>query len=66
MNDAIDAADHANLAIYTIYFKGEQERQAGEGFPGGRRGGMERRLAGEVEVDIPVVVAAGYPGGGGG
>ena len=26
LNDAIDAADHANVAVYTIYFKGEQER----------------------------------------
>ncbi|HZL49451.1 MAG TPA: VWA domain-containing protein [Terracidiphilus sp.] len=41
LNDAIDAADHANLAVYTIYFKGQQERGANEGFPGGggRRGG---------------------------
>ncbi len=25
LNDAVDAADRANVAIYTIYFKGEQE-----------------------------------------
>jgi VWFA-related protein len=50
LNDAIDAADHANLAVYTVYFKGEQERLMGEGFPGGgRRGG-----------------GGGWPGGGGG
>src|ERR1700739_2806507 len=32
LNDAIDAADKANVVIYTIYFKGEQERSSG-GFP---------------------------------
>jgi VWFA-related protein len=50
LNDAVDAADHANVAVYTIYFKGEQENNGG--FPGsGRRGGMG---------------GGGYPGGGGG
>ena len=50
LNDAIDAADHANLSIYTIYFKGEEERQNsgfspgngghhGGGWPGGGGGG---------------------------
>ena len=40
LNDAVDAADRANLAVYTIYFKGEQER-SDSSFPGsgGRRGG---------------------------
>jgi VWFA-related protein len=52
LNDAVDAADHANVTIYTIYFKGEQESN-GNSFPGqgGRRGGMG---------------GGGYPGGGGG
>jgi VWFA-related protein len=50
MTEAIDAADHANLSIYTIYFKGEQERSDMGGFPG-HRGGMG---------------GGGYPGGGGG
>jgi VWFA-related protein len=52
LNDAVDSADRANLAVYTIYFKGEQERSQ-NGFPGsgGRRGGMG---------------GGGYPGGGGG
>jgi VWFA-related protein len=51
LNDAVDAADRANVAVYTIYFKGEQERSGGGGFPGGggRHGG-----------------GGGYPGGGGG
>jgi len=52
LNDAVDAADKAGLAVYTIYFKGEQERGGG-GFPGsgGHHGGMG---------------GGGYPGGGGG
>jgi VWFA-related protein len=52
LNDAVDAADHANVTVYTIYFKGEQENN-GNNFPGqgGRRGGMG---------------GGGYPGGGGG
>ena len=58
LNDAIDAADHANLAVYTVYFKGEQDRQSSEGFPGGggRRGGG----------GWPGGGGGGYPGGGGG
>ena len=53
LNDAVDAADRANVAIYTIYFKGEQESSGSNGYPGqgGRRGGMG---------------GGGYPGGGGG
>ncbi len=48
LNDSIDAAERANVTVYTIYFKGEQER-TNSGFPGGgRRGGM----------------GGGYPGGG--
>jgi VWFA-related protein len=50
LSEALDAADHANLSIYTIYFKGEEERSQ-NGFPGGgHHGGM----------------GGGYPGGGGG
>jgi len=58
LNDAVDAADRAGLAIYTIYVKGDQERgepsfpggghHGGVGWPGGGGGG------------------GGYPGGGGG
>jgi VWFA-related protein len=54
LSDAVDAAEHANVAVYTIYFKGEQERSQGSGFPGmggGHHGGMG---------------GGGYPGGGGG
>ena len=61
LNDAIDAADRANVQVFTIYFKGEEERPqtaipaadtaaawaigGGGGYPGG---------------------GGGYPGGGGG
>ncbi|MGA2653830.1 MAG: VWA domain-containing protein [Terracidiphilus sp.] len=52
LNDAVDAADKANVTVYTIYFKGEQEGGQSNGFPGGgRHGGMG---------------GGGYPGGGGG
>ena len=61
LNDAVDAADRANVAVYTIYFKGEQERGEGGGFPGsgGRRGGMGGG-------GYPGGGGGGYPGGGGG
>jgi VWFA-related protein len=50
LSEALDAADHANLSIYTIYFKGETERSQ-NGFPGGgHHGGMG---------------GGGYPNGGG-
>lgn len=51
-SDAIDAAEHANTLVYTVYFRGGEERQSG--FPGmGRRGGMGGGYPG-----------GGYPGGG--
>jgi VWFA-related protein len=56
LNDAVDAADRAGLAVYTIYVKGEQERSEGS-FPGsgGHHGG-----------GWPGGGGGGYPGGGGG
>lgn len=63
LNDAVDAADRANLAVYTIYFKGEQENRGyGGGFPGGGGGGGGRRGGG----GWPGGGGGGYPGGGGG
>jgi VWFA-related protein len=61
LNDAVDAADRANVAIYTIYFKGEQESSGSNGYPGqgGRRGGMGGG-------GYPGGGGGGYPGGGGG
>ena len=50
MNEALDAAEKADVSIYTIYFKGEEER-SGSSFPStGQRGG----------------IGGGYPGGGSG
>lgn len=60
LNDAIDEADKANVVIYTIFFKGEQEQNGfgNGGYPGGgRRGGMGGGWPGG---------GGGYPGGGGG
>lgn len=54
LTDAIDAADHANLTLYSVFFRGE-ERQGFNGFPGqksGHPGG----------IGFP----GGWPGGGGG
>jgi VWFA-related protein len=53
LNDAIDAADRAGVEVFTIYFKGEEDR-GGNGFPGsgGHHGGMGG--------------GGGWPGGGGG
>ena len=49
LNDAIDAAEKANVSIYTVYFKGEEENRGGMNPGMGRRGGMG---------------GGGYPGGG--
>ncbi|HJU10376.1 MAG TPA: VWA domain-containing protein [Candidatus Binataceae bacterium] len=38
LNEAIEAAERAHTPIYTIYFRGDEQRAAGGGFPGGRRG----------------------------
>ena len=55
LSESLDAAEHANLTIYSIYFKGEQERTGG-GFPGGGHHGG----------GWPGGGGGGYPGGGGG
>jgi len=53
LNDAVDAADRAGVQVFTIYFRGEAERQ-GNGFPGGGHHGGGGYPGG------------GNPGGGGG
>ncbi len=65
MNDAVDAADRANLEVCTIYFKGETERQQ-SGLPGGRRGGMGGGWPGGGGGGGWPGGGGGYPGGGGG
>jgi len=57
LNEAVETAERADVSIYTIYFKGEQERSDNGGFPGGRHGGMGGGFPGG---------GGGYPGGGGG
>ena len=57
LNDAVDVADRASVAVYTIYFKGEQERSTGLGLPSGGHGGG---------IGWPGGGGGGYPGGGGG
>jgi VWFA-related protein len=56
LNEALDAAEKAHVEIYTVYFKGEQDRSDNIGYPGGgnRRGSGWPGGGG------------GYPGGGGG
>jgi VWFA-related protein len=58
LNDAVDAADRANVAVYTIYFKGEEEHNSNFAGPGmgGHHGGGGGYPGG----------GGGYPGGGGG
>ena len=58
LNEAVETAERADVSIYTIYFKGEQERSDNGGFPGGRHGGMGGGWPGGG--------GGGYPGGGGG
>jgi VWFA-related protein len=55
LNGSIDAAEKANVSVYTVYFKGEEERGNSGFSPGGRRGGGGYPGGG-----------GGYPGGGGG
>jgi VWFA-related protein len=50
LNDAIDAADHANLEVFTVFFKGQQDKAENEMQTPRRRGGM----------------GGGWPGSGGG
>ncbi len=64
LSEALDSSEHAKVSIYTIYFKGEQERDFSNGFPGGRRGGMGGGgyPGGGYPGGYP---GGGYPGGGG-
>ncbi len=57
LNEALDAAEKAHVVIYTVFFKGEQERSEAVGSPSGRRGGSY------PGGGYP---GGGYPGGGGG
>ena len=59
LNDAVDSADRAGVQVFTVYFKGEEERQQ-NGFPGGHHGGMGYPGGGYPGS------GGGWPGGGGG
>ena len=61
LNDAIDEADHANVVIYTVFFKGEQQQS---GFGNGNSGGGHH--GGGGGGGYPGGGGGGYPGGGGG
>jgi VWFA-related protein len=64
LNDAVDAADRAGVAVYAIYFKGEQERSE-TGFPGGGHHGGGGGWPGGGGGGYPGGGGGGYPGGGG-
>jgi VWFA-related protein len=71
LNDAIDAADRAGLEIFTIYFKGEEQKggggMGGEG-PGGSQGGNQGggRRGGSGGGGWPGSGGSNWPGGGSG
>ncbi|MDR3793721.1 MAG: VWA domain-containing protein [Terracidiphilus sp.] len=69
LNDAIDAADRAGLEIFTIYFKGEEQRDTNgleRGTGGGRRGGSGGGWPGSGGSSWPGGGSGGgYPSGGG-
>jgi len=60
LNEAIDAAEKANVVIYTIYFKGQQDHSDNLGYPGGHHGGGYPG-GGYPGGRYP---GGGYPGGG--
>jgi VWFA-related protein len=63
MNDALDAADHSGLTIYTVFFKGERERDYGsDNNRGGHHGGIGLPGSGGGGGGYP----GGYPSGGSG
>jgi VWFA-related protein len=59
LSEAVDAAERANVSVYTIYFKGEEQGSMMNNFPG-RRGGMGYPGGGYPGGGYP----GGYPGGG--
>ncbi len=67
LNDAIDAADRAGLAIYAIYFKGEEEKSGSKhSIPGlgGGQGGGRSGIPG-IGGNWPTGGGSGSPSGGG-
>lgn len=62
LNDAIDAADRAGLEVFTIYFKGEEQRGGGSA-PANKEGGSGRR--GGLSGSWPGSGGSGWPCSGG-
>jgi VWFA-related protein len=61
LSEAIDAAEKANVSIYTIYYKGERSRDEAGGFPNGGHGHGGGYPGGYPGGGYP---GGGYPGGG--
>jgi VWFA-related protein len=61
LNDAVDAADRANVALYTVYMRGQMQDES-YGIPRTNRGGIG--FPGSGGGGYPGT--GGYPGGGGG
>ncbi len=61
LSEAIDAAEKANVSIYTIYYKGERSRDEAGGFPNGGHGRGGGYPGGYPGGGYP---GGGYPGGG--
>jgi VWFA-related protein len=56
LNEAIDAAERAGVSVYTVYFRGDEQR-SDNGYSGRRRDGMGGGWPGRYP-------GGGYPGGG--
>lgn len=58
---SIEAAQRANTVVYAIYFKGQEQGNNNNGYPGRHRGGMGYPGGGYPGGGYP---GGGYPGGG--
>ena len=63
LNEAIDAAERAGVSVYTVYFRGDEQRPD-NGYPGRRRGGMGGGWPGSGGGWPGGYPGGGYPGGG--
>ena len=62
LSEAIDAAERANVSVFTVYVKSEDQPKPSSGFPGqNRRGGMGYPGGGYPGGGYP---GGGFPGGG--
>src|SRR6185437_6328367 len=63
LNEAIDAAERAGVSVYTVYFRGDEQR-SDDGYTGRRRGGMGGGWPGSGGGWPGGYPGGGYPGGG--